>query len=105
MKTLTNTDVASARANVPDIVVYGDPDAWKCICKASSRTEGWMKSTKAMQIPGIGLLVQATTQQGEHIAESVTFVPGCKLEHKHGWWRIVSGVADDPTLPPRQESE
>ncbi len=55
--------------------IHGDPGAWKCICKASNEKEGWMKSTKAMDIIGAGCLVQVTTQQGDNIAEAVTFVP------------------------------
>ena len=79
MKTLGNTDINETSKNVPDVVVYGDGDAWQLICKASSEKEGWMKSTKAMDLDG-GCLVQVTTQQrnpdGSYaIAEAVTFVP------------------------------
>jgi len=35
-----------------------------------------MKSTKAMQIDGIGCVVQVTTQQGENIAEALVMVEG-----------------------------
>jgi hypothetical protein len=38
-----------------------------------------MKSTKAMEIVGVGCVVQVTTQQGDNISESVTFVPGVKI--------------------------
>jgi hypothetical protein len=76
MKTLHNSDVSGARKNVPDLVTFGDGDTFQLICKASSQNEGWMKSTKAMEIPGVGCVVQVTTQQGEHIAEALTFVPG-----------------------------
>jgi len=37
-------------------------------------------NTKAMQIDGVGCVVQVTTQQGDNIAEALTFVPGCKIE-------------------------
>ncbi|MGL4452412.1 MAG: hypothetical protein ACRCTZ_14665, partial [Sarcina sp.] len=40
----------------------------------------WMKSTKAMEIDGIGCVIQVTTQQGDNVAEAVTFVPGVKIE-------------------------
>jgi hypothetical protein len=79
-KTLHNSDVSGARQNVKDIVVFGNGDTFKLICKASSASEGWMKSTKAMQIDYIGCVVQVTTQQGDNIAEAIEFVPGVCIE-------------------------
>ncbi len=84
-KTLHNTDASGASKNVSDLVVWGDGDAWKLICKASSESEGWMKSTKAMKIGNLGCLVQVTTQQmnpdGSYaVAEAVTFVAGSSIE-------------------------
>jgi len=78
-KTLENSDVSGARKNVPDIKVWGDGDTFKLICKASSASEGWMKSTKAMEIPGAGCVVQVTTQQGDHVADALTFVPEVEI--------------------------
>jgi hypothetical protein len=78
-KTLHNSTVSAARKNVKDIVVFGDGDTFKLICKASSQEEGWMKSTKAMQVVG-GCVVQVTTQQGENVAEALAYVPGVKIE-------------------------
>ena len=75
-KTLHNSDASGTTQNVPDVEFYGDADTFKLICKASSKSEGWMKSTKAMQIDGVGCVVQVTTQQGDNVAEAVTFVPG-----------------------------
>ena len=74
-KTLHNSDASGARENVKDIQFFGDGDTFQLICKASSQAENWMKSTKAMQIDGVGCVVQVTTQQGDHVAEAVTFVP------------------------------
>jgi len=79
MKTLHNSDVSGARLNVDDLCTWGDPDTFKLICKASSNKEDWMKSTKAMEIPGVGCIVQVTTQQGVNIAEAVCFVPGVRI--------------------------
>ncbi len=79
MKTLHNSTVSGARKNVSDLTIYGNGDTFKLICKASSKEEGWMKSTKAMEIPGVGCLVQVTTQQGDQVAEALTFVPGVKI--------------------------
>ena len=52
-KTLHNSTVSDAGKNVKDIVVYGNSDAFQLISKASSKEEGWMKSTKAMEIKGL----------------------------------------------------
>lgn len=79
MKTLHNSDISGARENVNDIDVFGDGDLFKLISKASSKAEGWMKSTKAMQIDDVGCVVQVTTQQGEHVSEALTFVPDVKI--------------------------
>jgi len=80
MKTLSNSTVSGAKKNVSDLIIYGDGDTFKLICKASSKAEGWMKSTKAMQIDGVGCVVQVTTQQGDNVSEALTFVPGVKIE-------------------------
>lgn len=79
-KSLGNTDANGASKNVSDLVVWGDGDAWKLLGKASSKAEGWMKSTKAMEIPGVDCLVQVTTQQGSNVAEALQFVPGVRIE-------------------------
>ena len=79
-KTLHNSTVSGARKNVKDIVVFGNGDTFKLISKASSKAEGWMKSTKAMEIEGVGCVIQVTTQQGDNVAEALTFVPGVKIE-------------------------
>ena len=80
-KTLTNTTANDASINVNDIIIWGNGDAWKLISKASSASEGWMKSTKAMQVDGIGCLVQVTTQQGNNVAEALTYFPCVKIEN------------------------
>lgn len=79
-KTLHNSTVSGAKKNVNDLIVFGNGDTFKLICKASSKQEGWMKSTKAMEIEGVGCVVQVTTQQGDSVAEALTFVPGVKIE-------------------------
>ena len=83
MKTLHNLGISEARKNVEDIQVVGNGDMFQLLCEASSPSEGWMKSTKAMQTP-CGCVVQVTTQQrnpdGSYaIAEALTFVPGLSI--------------------------
>ena len=78
-KSLGNTDSNGAKKNVKDIVFWGNGDTFKLVSKASSKAEGWMKSTKAMEIPTLGCVVQVTTQQGDNVAEALTFVPGAYI--------------------------
>ncbi|MHA1305572.1 MAG: hypothetical protein ACTSPI_17870 [Candidatus Heimdallarchaeaceae archaeon] len=79
-KSLGNTDANGAKKNVKDIQFWGNGDTFKLISKASSKNEGWMKSTKAMEVPHCGCVVQVTTQQGDNVAEAVTWVPGVKIQ-------------------------
>ena len=60
--------------------IVGNANLFYLLSKAFSEPEGWMKSTKAMEIPGIGCVVQVTTQQGNYVAEALTFVPGVKIQ-------------------------
>ena len=77
-KTLNNTSVNTAAKNVKDIQFFGQEDAFRLISKASSKREGWMKSTKAMNVPG-GVLVQVSTQQGDHVVEALCFVAEARV--------------------------
>ncbi len=75
-KSLDVTSVEDAQAGkVPDIKVIGDGNQFQLLSKASSKGQQWMKSTKAMEVPG-GCVVQVTTQHGKSIAEALTYVPG-----------------------------
>ena len=85
MKTLNNSNINQAKDQVKDIEVYGNGDTFRLICKASSKAEGWLKSTKAMEILGVGCVVQVTTQQGDNVSEALCFVPGVEIvESKDG---------------------
>lgn len=82
-KTLHNSDISGARQNVKDIAIVGNGDMFALLCKASSQAEGWMKSTKALEVSG-GCVVQVTTQQrnpdGSYaVAEALAFVPGVAI--------------------------
>jgi hypothetical protein len=79
MKTLDNRCVSDAKKATSDIKTFGNGDMWKLLGKASSESEGWMKSTKAMPA-GSGVLVQVSTQQGENVAEALAFVPHAALQ-------------------------
>lgn len=82
-KTLHNSDASGTKENVSDVKFYGNGDTWTLLCKASSKAEGWMKSTKALQTKD-GCLVQVTTQQGENVAEALAFVPGATILEEGG---------------------
>jgi hypothetical protein len=89
-KTLHNSTASQAKNNIPDLKIWGHGDMWRLVCKASSKKEGWMKSTKAMPLKS-GVIVQVTTQQGEQVAEALTFVPGAELiEHMGDDGKVVS---------------
>jgi len=62
-KSLNVTSMETLEKSVTDVQTFGNPGAWKLICKAWSEEQGWMRSTKAMEIPGVGCLVQVSTSQ------------------------------------------
>jgi hypothetical protein len=66
------------------VKITGNGDAWALLGKATHSTQGWMKSSKAYEIAGVGCMVQVTTQQtnpdGSYaVAEAVCFVPGVRI--------------------------
>lgn len=88
-KILNASNSEELKNKVSDVEIYGNPDLFVCIAKASSKSGRWMKSTKVMEVPG-GCVLQVTTQQGDNIAEAVTFVPGTMLEKDtNGNYKLV----------------
>lgn len=82
-KNLTVQNIEDAKKKVSDIKVIGDGDTFALLCKASSESQGWMKSTKVCNMPN-GCLVQVSTQQrnpdGSYaVAEALTFVPDINM--------------------------
>ncbi|MEJ2293202.1 MAG: hypothetical protein P8Y23_00360 [Candidatus Lokiarchaeota archaeon] len=75
MKTVNVVNSDDVKKKVSDVEIFGNPDTFQLICKASSKNEGWMKSTKAMEVPGRGCIIQVSTQQGDNVAEAICFVP------------------------------
>ena len=78
-KELGIVNVEDAKAKISDVVVFGNGDTFQLISKASSKSQGWMKSTKAMEIVGVGVVLQVTTQQGDNVAEALQFIPNVKI--------------------------
>lgn len=86
-KDLAISDSHEARKNISDLKTFGNPDQFSLLCKASSESQGWMKSTKVCNVPG-GCVVQVTTQQmnpdGSYsVAEALTYVPGVQMAKRN----------------------
>lgn len=69
-----------------DLEFWGDPDLFKLIAKASTISEGWVKTTKGMQV-GPNVVLQVTTQQrnpnGAYaITEALSLVPNAEIVDK-----------------------
>lgn len=85
-KSLNVQNIKDAKEKVNDIEVYGDGDTFALLCKASSKSQGWMKSTKVCNVRD-GCIVQVSTQQrnpdGSYaVAEALTYVPDMHI-NKH----------------------
>lgn len=92
-KTLHNSDISGTRQNVPDVQVFGDGDTFRLWVKASSQSEGWMKTTKVANVPG-GALVQTETQQrnpdGSYaLSQALTYAPGVWLSEETDCGRLM----------------
>lgn len=92
-KDLSRTNMDQAEES--GIQTYGDPGAWKTVCKAWNEKEGWMKCTKAMQVGAAGCLIQVTTQQRNKdgswaIAEAVCLAHGVNLVEEGGRARFLT---------------
>lgn len=77
-KTLSNITEQGAKERIEDVKFWGEQGMWKLVSKARSEKEGWMKSTKAMQLPN-GVLIQVSTQQGDNVAEALQFISNVKI--------------------------
>lgn len=93
-KMLDISEVKGAKDNISDLVVYGDGDTFRLLCKASSQEQGWMKLTKVCNVP-YGCIVQVTTQQknpdGSYsVAEALTYVPGVMIDITQDPRKLVS---------------
>jgi hypothetical protein len=74
---LDTTTNEQARERGVEIVGH---QLWRTVVKAWDKKAGWMKSTKALEIPGLGVLVQVTTKEGSSLAEATCFVIGATLQ-------------------------
>lgn len=77
-KTLTHLNAEAAKQ--AGVSIFGNHDLWTLVGKAYHQTEGWMKSTKVMEMAK-GCILQTTTQQrnlnGSYsLTDSLVYVPG-----------------------------
>ena len=56
-----NKNTTEARQTTSDLETFGNPDVWELVCKASSKEQGWMKSTKRMRV-ATGYIYQVSTE-------------------------------------------
>ena len=75
-----------------DAKIVGNPDDWRLLTKFSSDSMDVNKSSKAYEIPGLGCLVQVTTNHRGAVAEALTFVPGAMIvDGENGGAMLVKG--------------
>lgn len=72
---------------------FGNPDLWTLIQKTSSPADGWVTTTKAMEIAGAGCLVRVSTGivgAAPAVSETMDFVPGVHVVVTAGIPAIVA---------------
>lgn len=94
-KALNTTNMDQARQAANDIEVFGDPGMWICICKASSKKQGWMKSTKVMNLP-FGCIMQTTTEF-RNVSGEVTVAEDAIVRIPNTWWTDAGWQAGRPS--------
>lgn len=71
---------ATVADSVPGQGKHGQLGQWRVVVKAWSEEEGWFKTTKAMPIPGIGVVMQTTTrEQGVGLCDALLEIRGACL--------------------------
>lgn len=88
--TKTYGSVPRSSVQATDFDSWGNKDDFKLLFKSWSQKESWLKSTKALQIDGVGCVVQVSTQNEELISEACTFVPSVRIEEEKDSEGIVT---------------
>lgn len=79
-----------------DLDVMGNKDLFKLLNRISCRKGGWTKRAKALEIPGVGVVVHMSTLSKRGHSETATFVPGVKVvDNVDGSKRLVK-VGEEP---------
>jgi hypothetical protein len=62
---------------------------WRTVCKGWNKEEAYFKTTKALEIPGCGVLIQVSTQERGQVADAMTFIKDASvLENGDGTVRV-----------------
>ncbi|MDF2499304.1 MAG: hypothetical protein K0Q77_18 [Anaerosporomusa subterranea] len=83
-RVLNSSTVNQASSAIRDLQLYGAANPFTLLAKASSEEQGFMKTTKVMNVPG-GCLVQTETQQRNRdgsyaLSQALCFVPGVRID-------------------------
>lgn len=64
----------------PKIKITGDANLWLTLQQIVDTSNGWTKTTRAMQVPG-GVLVNTCSRKkgSDQAAEALCFVPGVRI--------------------------
>lgn len=62
-----------------DLQTFGTPN-WVMLHGASSMGDNWTKTTTAMEVPGLGVLVRTATQTARGSSEALCMVAGATIE-------------------------
>lgn len=87
-KTLNVVDSKDLQNKISDVEIFGNADLFKLAAKASSRSQGWMKSTKIMNT-SMGAVVQVTTQNKDNVAEAIVYVPNENYDFEKQIWKLI----------------
>ena len=87
-KTLNVVDSKDLQNKVSDVEIFGNADLFKLAAKASSRSQGWMKSTKIMNT-AMGAVVQVTTQHKDNVVEAIVYVPNENYDFEKQIWKLI----------------
>jgi len=77
---------AAAKHLAPNVKVkstFGDQEAFKLISRYQDFDNGVSRSIRALEIHGVGCLVQVFTQAQNEINSSLTFIPGVTITEDH----------------------
>jgi hypothetical protein len=82
---------ASKKAPKTHLEPAASPEAWQLINKVHSRTNGHLKSTHALEVPGAGCFLKVVTEGALSTSvESVCFAPGVSIrDDGHGGLKLV----------------
>lgn len=70
----------AAKPATPKLKITGDAKLWTTLQQITDTTNGWTKTTRAMQVPG-GVLVNTCSRKkgSDQAAEALCFVPGVRI--------------------------